>query len=738
MAGGHRGTAVESLERLFESGTVVGLGEAQLLERFLVLGDEAAFEAILHRHGPMVLGVCRRVLADPHSIADAFQATFLILVKNGRSIRDRDALGIWLYGVARRVAVRARANARRRDDRERSGIVAEGQILDTGSGGSGLEGLERQELRATIDEELERLPATYRAPLILCDLEGQTYEQAAAQLGCPVGTVKSRLARGRERLRARLTRRGVAPCAATLASAIAAESAHAGPVELMGLTLGAASRIAAGQEIAAGASSAGATALTKGVLRTMKLVRIQLATAALLAATLATTGVRALVGPAAAAVSREAVAPKAPRVHAAATTPKVEPAPSERGVEHFRLANGLKVILRPIKGSEETALVVVYDIGEDHDPEGHSGLAHAIEHLYATARAGLAPAREADGESNGQTGERYTAISNVFPAGQLARVLADAAALMRGLKLTPADLDRERPRLLEEVENMFEGFPALAAVNNARARVRPMPAGGRQGGRPEYLRTLTIGEIRARLDRYYKPTNATLALAGDFDPAAARRAIESHFAAIPSGEPIPAALEPGAPNFFVPAGPAAGQADRAHGKPTMACLAYRPPQPGDELYPPFLVLVSRLWAAGSRLGGGGITGSPVFFTPLDDGTVVAISLPIRDGEPPAKAFERIEAFVAETIATKLGPGELAGLIQEVRMIFEVADLPDARLDPYGVAFAIARRDQLGIDPARFDRALQAITEEDLRRVGKDVFDPGRHAGAIAGDAKARP
>ena len=168
----------------------------------------------------------------------------------------------------------------------------------------------------------------------------------------------------------------------------------------------------------------------------------------------------------------------------------------------------------------------------------------------------------------------------------------------------------------------------------------------------------------------------------------------------------------------------------------MACLAYPALQPGEELYPPFLVLVARLWAAGSRLGGGGTTGSPVFFTPLDDGTVVAVSLPIRDGEPPAKAFERIEAFVAETIATKLGPGELAGLIQEVSMIFEVADVPDARLDPYGVAFAIARRDQLGLEPARFGRAIQAITEEDLRRVAKAVFDPGRHAGAIAGVGKS--
>ena len=103
--------------------------------------------------------------------------------------------------------------------------------------------------------------------------------------------------------------------------------------------------------------------------------------------------------------------------------------------------------------------MVVYDIGEDHDPEGHSGLAHAIEHLYATGPTGKAP-RETEDESNAQTGERYTAISTVFPADQLDRVLADAAARMRGPNLTPGDLDRERPRLLEEVENMFEGFPA--------------------------------------------------------------------------------------------------------------------------------------------------------------------------------------------------------------------------------------------------------------------------------------
>ena len=191
----------------------------------------------------------------------------------------------------------------------------------------------------------------------------------------------------------------------------------------------------------------------------------------------------------------------------------------------------------------------------------------------------------------------------------------------------------------------------------------------------------------------------------------------------------------------MPAGPAAGQADAAHAKPTTACLAYRAPQPGSELYPAFLVLVARLWAAGPRLGGGGITGSPVYFTPLDDGTVVTISAPIRGGEPPAKAFERIEAFVAEAIAPKLGPDEAAGLIEnEIGMIFDLADVPDKMLgmNPYGVAFSIARRDQLGLDPARLGRALKTLTDEDLRRVARAVFDPGRHAGAIAGVAEARP
>jgi TIGR03009 family protein len=286
MASGHRGSIIDSVHRLFGTGVVAALSEAQLLERFIRRGDEAAFGAILLRHGPMVLGVCRRVLDDPHDVDDAFQATFLILVKRARSIRDRDVLGTWLHGVARRVAVRARVDARRRRARERNG--AEGAGVDVQDRRA--DRAEADELRSVIDGELERLPERYRAAVILCDLEGQTHEQAAEQLGCPVGTVKSRLARGRERLRSRLARRGVAPSAALVAATLAAGRAAAVPVELMALTIGAATELAAGHAAAAGACSAEVAALMKGATRSMALSKLKLAAVATLAVAFAVAG----------------------------------------------------------------------------------------------------------------------------------------------------------------------------------------------------------------------------------------------------------------------------------------------------------------------------------------------------------------------------------------------------------------------------------------------------------------
>ncbi|HLH28786.1 MAG TPA: insulinase family protein, partial [Acidimicrobiales bacterium] len=262
----------------------------------------------------------------------------------------------------------------------------------------------------------------------------------------------------------------------------------------------------------------------------------------------------------------------------------------------------------------------------------------------------------------------------------------------------------------------------------------PMPGGGRHGGRPDQIRALTVREIQDRLDRHYKPRNATLALAGDFDPAAARRMIEAHFAAPAAGEEIPPPREPGAPRFAVAAPANKGaRAAESIGEPT-ACLAYLAPRPGSALYAPFLVLVSRLWSGASQLGGSGATGSPVFFTPLDDGSVVAISATFRPGETQDQVFQRIEKFVAEATGPSLGADEPAAVKQRLGLLVGLGDLPDAALglNPYGVAFSLARRDQLGLDSARLNRALESVTDADLKRVVVEVFASSRHAGAVAG------
>jgi RNA polymerase sigma factor (sigma-70 family) len=183
-----------------------------LLESFIHGRDGAsAFEALVARHGPMVLGVCRRELGDRHDAEDAFQATFLVLLRQAGAIRRRDSLSSWLCGVARRIAARSRTNARLRQQREgsRRAIAAAAPVE-----------ADRDEIRVALHDELRRLPEKYRAPIMLCDIEGQTHAEAARMLSWPVGTVSGRLARGRELLRGRVVRRGITLSAAALAASL--------------------------------------------------------------------------------------------------------------------------------------------------------------------------------------------------------------------------------------------------------------------------------------------------------------------------------------------------------------------------------------------------------------------------------------------------------------------------------------------------------------------------------------
>lgn len=198
MLAANRSGALGTIRVLFDEGTYTGLSDARLLERF-VGGDESAFAALVDRHGPMVQNVGESVLKDPNSAADAFQATFVLLFRKAGSIRGGDALGAWLHRVAYRTALQVRtAAARRRQVEETAGLART------------IEAQAHDDRNAALHEEIERLPERFRQPVVLCYLEGMTRDQAANRLRCTEGTIRGRLAKGRELLRARLQRRGIA------------------------------------------------------------------------------------------------------------------------------------------------------------------------------------------------------------------------------------------------------------------------------------------------------------------------------------------------------------------------------------------------------------------------------------------------------------------------------------------------------------------------------------------------
>jgi RNA polymerase sigma factor (sigma-70 family) len=251
------------LHHLREGLRSCGPSDGQLLERFLSHRDEMAFDTLVRRHGPMVLGVCRRLLKNIHDAEDAFQATFLVLVRKAASIRPRELVGHWLYGVAYRTALKAKALACKRSIKERSMPVSEAYHDEPPA-----------DWLPLLDEELQRLPDKYRLPLVLCDLDGKTRKEAARHLGWPDGTLSTRLTRARTLLAERLTKRGVtlAGGAAVLTILHGAASAQV-PAALAVSTVKAAMGFAAGQ--AATMVSAKVAALTQGVLKTMLLSKLK-------------------------------------------------------------------------------------------------------------------------------------------------------------------------------------------------------------------------------------------------------------------------------------------------------------------------------------------------------------------------------------------------------------------------------------------------------------------------------
>ncbi len=284
MASNRIHPVLHHVRKLALRGDMATWTDGQLLQRYLADRDEGAFAALVQRHGPMVLGVCRRLLHDPHDADDAFQATFLVLVRKASSIVPRDMVANWLYGVAFQTAVRARSMRARQQQREK-------QVSDMPEPTS-LPCDPADDLRRLLDQELARLSDKYRAAVVLCDLEGKTRKEAAAQLGWPEGTVSSRLSRARALLARRLARHGLPVSAGTLAGLLTQEAPAAA---LITATTRASSLLAVGQ---AALISAHVITLTEGVLKTMFLIKLKtLASLVLALGVVAATSAILALGP---------------------------------------------------------------------------------------------------------------------------------------------------------------------------------------------------------------------------------------------------------------------------------------------------------------------------------------------------------------------------------------------------------------------------------------------------------
>jgi RNA polymerase sigma factor (sigma-70 family) len=270
---------IHHLRRLSLVREMAGLTDGQLLEDYISRRDEAALAVLVRRHGPMVWGVCRRVLHNYHDAEDAFQAAFLVFVRKAGSIASRELLANWRYGVARKTALKARATAARRKGRERPAA----EMPEPAAAEQDL----WRDLQPLLDEELSRLPDKYRVVIVLCGLEGKTRKETARQLGVPEGTVATRLARARTLLAKRLSQRGVVLTGVALAATV--------PASVLSSTIKAASLIAAGQAATAGAISAKVAVLTEGVLKTMLLTKLKIAAFAVLIVAAAGMGAGGLI-----------------------------------------------------------------------------------------------------------------------------------------------------------------------------------------------------------------------------------------------------------------------------------------------------------------------------------------------------------------------------------------------------------------------------------------------------------
>ena len=396
--------------------------------------------------------------------------------------------------------------------------------------------------------------------------------------------------------------------------------------------------------------------------------------------------------------------------------------------DEFKLENGLQVILMPLPSASKNALVVVFDVGNQHDPPGQSGLAHLAEHLYVTAATRATPARTVDQYLtrypdgwNAQTGDDYTVIAAVFTPERTAEELAEAAHRMSGLQVTPQDLQRELPRLEVELDNMYQRIPALAVHNHGRQQRKPLASGGRRGGRIGQLQGIQTHEVQQWLDRHCKPGNATLVVAGRFDEEAVRQQIRERFSGIEPGEPPDRATPPEW------SGPGVHEvAVRPHtADPAVRVgFTFAAPDPNDPLYAAFAVQATRLIMAGQRLAQQHPGEFPYLWRPLDDPDFFSASTTVHKGETREQAVARLEKSLDDLLLDELRPADLLQARNLLGMFYGIADVPPATAgaNPYGTAFAAGRRHRMRVDSRELKQRLEGLDSQSLR-AARRFFSP---------------
>jgi RNA polymerase sigma factor (sigma-70 family) len=339
--------------------------DAELLRRFACRGDPDAFAELLARHGPLVWNACRRVLPDPHDAEDAFQATFLVLARRAGSVRRPESLAGWLYGVAHRVARDARRRQRRRPW---TGCVELPEPKDPRP--DPLAGLMARDLLAVLEEEVRRLPAAHRLPVVLCCLEGLSQEEAARRLGWTAGAVKGRLERGRKRLHERLVRRGLS-LGAALGVVEAARGAGGAPAPLIDSTV----RLVGAA--AGGGVPPGVAALTKGVLRTMFLAKLKVA--AVVLSVVALAGGAALLAHAARPGEAKGERREGPRAKEESKKEGAPAEPSDGGKGEAKLGAATLAKIRKLQLERRNALKKAVEAWEQEFRAGRRTLADVVK-----------------------------------------------------------------------------------------------------------------------------------------------------------------------------------------------------------------------------------------------------------------------------------------------------------------------------------------------------------------------